>query len=189
MGRWMEGPARSEGKEQKTGGGKKGHRGMGPRLENEALQGRKETETEAEGTVKGQGLSGREWWMGITGENFVLADNQLEISGTKLSLDGESEVPPGHLDDQAVWGLLPLWTAWASSAIRSTPGSFCPPEISSGSNLNLRAEGLRLSLESKLKSYSKSRMTLPSKSLKSIPLHTQFCLKTRGNPILGQMLS
>lgn len=188
MGRWVEGPARSEGKEQKTGRGKKGHRGIGPRLENEALQGRKETETEAEGTVKGQ-ENGREWWAGITGGNCVLADNQLEISGIKLSLNGESEVPPGHLDDQAVQGLLPLWTAWASSAIRSTPGSFSPPEISSSSNLNLRAEGLRLSLESKLKSYSKSRMTLPSKSLKSIPLHTQFRLKTRGNPLLGQMLS
>lgn len=103
MGRWVEGPARSEGKEQRLGQGKKGHRGIGPRLGNEALQGRKESETEVWGTVKGRGSPGREWWMGITGGKCMLAANKLEISGTKLSLNGESEVPPGHSDGQTVW--------------------------------------------------------------------------------------
>lgn len=45
------------------------------------------------GTVKGQVLSGREWWMGITGGKYMLAGNQLKISGTKLSWNGEFEVP------------------------------------------------------------------------------------------------
>lgn len=38
--------------------------------------------------------------MGIAGGKYMLADNKLELSGAKLSLNGESEISPEHPD---VW--------------------------------------------------------------------------------------
>lgn len=93
MGRWVEGPTRSEGREEKTGQGKKGHRDIGPRLGNEALQGRRETKRRGVCVKVKSSLAEKVEWQ-LEGESVcLLADNQLEVSGTKLSLSGQSEVP------------------------------------------------------------------------------------------------
>lgn len=63
-----------------------------------------------------------------------------ELSGAKLSLKGESEEHPD------VEGLLPVWQQVALGP-QNIFGSFCSPVISSGGNLNLGTEGLRLLLK------------------------------------------